>query len=125
MGVREDKYDVDVCVTNKIFTRMVLIDRQSGFKWNLVNIYGASNSKGKADFLVELVHVLNVNSFPFMVGGDFNLVRRSSERNKVKKLSKWSALFNSIIEHWGLKELALSGRSFTWSNNQVDPLFES
>jgi hypothetical protein len=75
----------------------------------LLNIYGPSNSKDKADFLVELVHVLNVNSFPSMVGGDFNLVQRSSERNKVKRLSKWYALFNSIIEHWGLKELALSG----------------
>jgi endonuclease/exonuclease/phosphatase family metal-dependent hydrolase len=42
----------------------------------------------------------------------------------VKRLSKWSTPFNSIIEHWGLKELVVSGRSYTWSNNQQDPLFE-
>ena len=42
---------------------------------------------------------------------------------KLKKLPIWSFYFNSIIEHWGLKELELSGRSFTWSNNQDDPLY--
>jgi hypothetical protein len=53
---------------------MVLMDKQSSFKWNLVNVYGASNSKDKSAFLVELVEVLNINAFPFLIGGDFNLV---------------------------------------------------
>ena len=124
MGVNEEKFDVGSCFSNKFFTRMVIMDKQTRFKWNLVNVYGASNARDKPDFLIDLVHVLNSSSLPFVVGGDFNLVRRISERNKPKRLSKWSALFNSIIEHWGLKELVLSGRSFTWSNNQADPLFE-
>jgi hypothetical protein len=47
-----------------------------------------------------------------------------SDMNKPKRLSKWSYYFNTIIEHWGLIDLEFSGRKFTWSNNQRDPLFE-
>jgi hypothetical protein len=52
-----------------------------------------------------------------MLADDFNIIRRASDRNKFKKVSKFTNIFNSIIEHWGLKEIELSGRSFTWSNN--------
>ena len=79
--------------------------------------------RNKEEFLVELVQALGYNKLPCVFGGDFNLIRRINERNKIKKLPKWSFYFNSIIEHWGLKELDLSGRSYTWSNNQEDPLF--
>jgi hypothetical protein len=47
-----------------------------------------------------------------------------TERNKPKRLSKWSYYFNAIIEHRGLIDLEFSGRKFAWSNNQHDPLFE-
>ena len=79
--------------------------------------------RNKAEFLMDLVQALGYNKLPCVFGGDFNLIRRINERNKIKKLPKWSFYFNSIIEHWGLKELDLSGRSYTWSNNQEDPLF--
>lgn len=37
---------------------------------------------------------------------------------------KWSFHFNAIIEQAGLSELELSCRSFTWSNNKVNSVFE-
>jgi hypothetical protein len=34
-------------------------------------------------------------------------------------------LINSyVIEYWDLRDLEISRRCFTWSNNQVDPIFE-
>ena len=102
---------------------MTLMDKRTGFKWNPVNVYGAAHVRNKEEFLMELVQALGYNKLPCVFGGDFNLIRRINERNKIKKLPKWSFYFNSIIEHWGLKELDLSGRSYTWSNNQEDPLF--
>ena len=103
--------------------RMIIMDKRLGFKWNLINVYGVARVKDKKEFLVDLVHALGYNKLPYVLGGGFNLIRRINERNKIKKLHKWSFYFNSIIEHWGLKELDLSGRSYTWSNNQEDPLF--
>ena len=46
-----------------------------------------------------------------------------SESNKNRRLSKWSNLFNVIIEHWYMKEIEIPGRRFTWSNNQINPTF--
>ena len=40
---------------------MTIMDKITKFKWDLVNVYGASNTKDKAEFLVELVHILNLN----------------------------------------------------------------
>jgi hypothetical protein len=41
------------------------------------------------------------------VGGDFNLIRKTSEYNKEAVLNKWSNLFNVTIEFWGMKEVGL------------------
>lgn len=102
---------------------MVIYDRKNDFKWNLVIVYGVAHDKDKANFLVELVRMLGYNDLPIVIGGDLNIIRKMSNRNKPKKPSKRTALFNGIIEHCALQEIELSGRSFTWSNNH-DPLFE-
>ena len=59
-----------------------------------------------------------------LIGGDFNILRRESDKNKPGGTNKWSSLFNSIIDVHELIELELSGRHFTWSNNRNTPTFE-
>jgi hypothetical protein len=56
--------------------------------------------------------------------GDFNIIKRAEEKNKPGGVSKWSFLFNSIIDQNGLVEFVLNIRLFTWSNNRIDPTFE-
>lgn len=124
LGVNDSFFEVGDCDKGDYHIRMVVYDRKNDFKWNLVIIYGAAHDKDKDKFLVELVHVLGFNRLPIVVGGDFNIIRKVFERNTPKKPSKWTALFNGIIEHWVLQEIELSGRIFTWSNNHDDPLFE-
>jgi hypothetical protein len=80
MGVRDDKYDVATCLTNKYFTRIVLMDRQMAFKWNFVNVYGASNSKEKVDFLVEVVQVS-------MQGKQKNSIAKAN-KSKIQSMEK-------------------------------------
>jgi hypothetical protein len=38
--------------------------------------------------------------------------------------SRWSFLFNAIIEQNDLMELNLTGRAYTWSNDHMNPTFE-
>ena len=59
--------------------------------------------RNKAEFLMDLVQALGYNKLPCVFVGDFNLIRRINERNKIKKLPKQYFYFNSVIEHWGLK----------------------
>lgn len=75
-------------------------------------------------FLSELASFCHGSSFPLLLGGDSNILRRESDKNKPRSNNKWSFLFNVIIEQCGLIELDLVGRQFTWSNNWLDPTFE-
>jgi Asp-tRNA(Asn)/Glu-tRNA(Gln) amidotransferase C subunit len=59
-----------------------------------------------------------------LVGGDFNIIRRQEEKNNDNFNSRWPFIFNAIIESLDLRELALSGRQFTWANRKVNPTYE-
>lgn len=74
--------------------------------------------------MAELYRFYQDNPLPCVVGGDFNLIRNSSEKNKPSNPDHWSFVFNAIIEHVGLRELPLNGRNFTWANNQAGPTYE-
>jgi hypothetical protein len=89
-----------------------------------VIVYGAAQSCDKEEFLVELGNVCSNQTLPLLVGGDFNLLRFSSEKNKPMSLSKWSDIFNSIINTCALREIHMSSGQYTWSNNHADPTLE-
>jgi hypothetical protein len=76
----------------------------------LVIFYGAAQSHDQ--------------SLPLLLDGDFNLLRFSSEKNKRMTCNKWNDLFNSVINTYGLRELILSPRYYTWTNNQRGPTLE-
>jgi L-lysine 2,3-aminomutase len=61
---------------------------------------------------------------PMLIGGDFNFIRFPSEKNKEMRRSKWSSMFNAIINTYELKEVEMSGGQFTWSNNHLNPTVE-
>ena len=61
---------------------------------------------------------------PCVIGGDFNLIRNNSEKNKPGGVDHFSFVFNAIIEHAGLRDLPLNGRKYTWDNNSPEPTFE-
>ena len=122
LGVNNLFLDIVESEVGVFFIKVVVQDKKSGVRWNLVNIYGAPHNRDKENFLVELVHIFqNRNGLPLVVGGDFNLIRSMDECNKVLALNKWSRLFNAIIENWEIKELEMPGRRYTWSNNHVEP----
>jgi hypothetical protein len=58
---------------------------------------------------------------PYIIGGDFNIIRHSGGKNKCTPLSKYSDIFNSIIHTLGLREIHMDGGLYTWSNKQKFP----
>jgi hypothetical protein len=93
-------------------------------KWCLIIVYGAAHNCDKEEFLVELGNICSNQTLPILVGEDFNLLRFSSEKNKVMTHNKWSDIFNSIINTCALREIHMSGGQYTWSNNHTDPTLE-
>lgn len=56
--------------------------------------------------------------------GDFNLIRSQHDRNKQAGSVSDMLLFNDLIQHLDLVDIAFEGRQYTWSNMQPDPLLE-
>lgn len=55
---------------------------------------------------------------PTIVGDDFNLVRYHRDKSNENVDIKWCENFNEWVGIWHFIEIHLSGRQFTWANNQ-------
>jgi len=92
--------------------------------WPLANIYGPTQDEYKDQFLCELaICVLTVCTL-LLMGGDFDILRYSDDKNKKFFNNRFLELFNRIINMYELRDLALQGGKCTWSNNRADPTLE-
>jgi endonuclease/exonuclease/phosphatase family metal-dependent hydrolase len=98
--------------------------KRDNFEWALVAVYGAAQDRYKPSFLAELVRICENETLPLLVGGDFNIIRRKEEKNNENFHARWPFIFNAIIESLDLREIALSGRQFTWANRRSTPTYE-
>ena len=101
-----------------------LRNKNDGFQWNLITVYGAAQDEHEQSFLTEIVQCCQNESLPFLMGGDFNIIRGPNEKNNDWYDDRWPSLFNAVINSVDLKELELSGRKFTWANSLPQPTFE-
>jgi hypothetical protein len=85
-------------------------------------VYSAAQEAEKEDFLVDLVKMCSDQSLPLLIGGDFNLIRSSTNNNNNNrnfKCTKWFDMFNQIINTYELREIIMSSGQFFWSNKKV------
>jgi hypothetical protein len=90
----------------------------------LVAVYGVAQPEFKESFLTELVQSCSHKKLPLCVGGDFNIIRNSNEKNNNRFEVRWPFLFNAVIDSLDLREIELSGRKFTWANSRRVPTYE-
>ena len=73
---------------------------------------------------MELLDIFGL-SFPlWCVGGDFNVIRRSSEKLGGSSLTSSMKDFDSFIRECELLDPPLQNSSFTWSNLQESPVYK-
>lgn len=124
VGIDSEKLNIIGEVIGRYFIRLKLSNVDNKKVWDLMIVYGAAQVEQKADFLTELAKEVYSQSPPLMVGGDFNILRKESEKNKSGGYTKWSFIFNAIIEQANLREIQMGGRQFTWCHNQESPTLE-
>lgn len=117
LGANLDKYDVGSFRKGDYLLQFNLWDKEIKKKWNLLVVYGTAQEEHKCEFLAELSRFCDDNSEPFIIGGDFNILRYAKEKSTSSRLHKHSGIFNAIISFFELKELIMNGGIFTWSNN--------
>jgi hypothetical protein len=67
----------------------------------------------KKTFLAEMVNMCSHENLRILIGGDFNIMRNSGEKNNERFNDRWPFLFNAIIDGLNLRELEMLGRKYT------------
>jgi exonuclease III len=124
VGFDANVFDIREKEMGDFMIKILVVHKENGFIWNFINVYDAAQNDQKQKVLSELSSFCSKCKHPMLVGGDFNILRKETNKNKPGGTNKWSSLFNSIIDFHNLVELDLNGRLYTWSNNRDPPTFE-
>ncbi|KAJ1255621.1 hypothetical protein BS78_K181400 [Paspalum vaginatum] len=76
----------------------------------------------KMPFLADIKRVINGAGEKMLVGGDFNLIRSELEKFSDNINRRSMDMFNQFIADSELRELCRIGSTYTWSNNQLNPV---
>ena len=96
------------------------VDRSEQF-W-LSAVYGPNSTALRKDFWVELSDIFGLSSPCWCVGGDFNVIRRCSEKLGGASLTPSMKDLDDFIRENELIDPPLRRASFTWSNMQEHPV---
>lgn len=88
------------------------------------NIYGPSAPNDKAQIINWLYNFDCSAIDDCILMGDFNLIRCPENRNRPGGNHTDMMLFNDLIHHLYLVDIAFQGASYSWSNMQGNPLLE-
>jgi hypothetical protein len=105
LGVNLQIFDIGAIDEGDHFIKFHLCNKSNDFKWALVVVYGPAQPEQKENFLAELVHMCSHENLPLLMGGDYNILRHSSEKNNDRYINRWAFLFNAIIDGLNPKEL--------------------
>jgi hypothetical protein len=100
LGVYLDLLDVGGIEEGDFFVKFRVRDKKSDFKWVLVAVYGAAQPEFKESFLTELVQSCSNENLPLCIGGDFNIIRNSGEKNNDKFEERWPSFSTRSLIVW-------------------------
>ena len=86
--------------------------------WMFTGVYGPNDDRDRRLMWDELAGMQSWWEVPWVLGGDFNVVRFPSERVGSDSFSPAMHEFSDFISFHGLVDLPLSGGNFTWTNNR-------
>jgi exonuclease III len=124
LGIDLQIYDIGAIDEGEFYVKFHLCNKANNYKWALVLVYGPAQKEHKERFLAKLVNTCSHENLPLLIGGDFNILRRPSEKNNDRYDEHWPFVFNAIIDGLNLRELKMSSRKYTWANNLAVPTFE-
>ena len=112
-GINNDFLEVGSFLEGKYMLQLDLWDKQLKQRWNFLNIYGAAQNENKNEFLAELARFCSKNNQPYLVGGDLNIIRFATDKNKPSGVHKHTDLLNNIISTYELLDIHLVGGRYT------------
>lgn len=102
---------------------VVLKHTSTGQLIAVTNAYSPTDDALKPSFVNELRLCAALVNLPWLLAGDFNLVRWLVDRSSGTYSFRLMDLFNSFISDVGIIDTQLHNRSFTWTNKRPCPSF--
>lgn len=116
-------FDLQMCYSTPHTLTVSLRNCKEDREILITNVYGPAVESEKARFIDELIYVRDQVNLPWILAGDFNLVRWMVDRSGIMREFELMDLFNDFIRQSGLVDVPLSNRLFTWSNKRPQPSF--
>jgi len=88
---------------------------------SFANVYCPNDDNDRRVLWDELVQLCSWWDLSRCIGGDFNIIRYSSEISSETRSSPAIFEFTKLIFDQGLMNIPLVGGNFTWSNNEDPP----
>jgi exonuclease III len=123
LGVDLQVVDIGAIDEGDFYVKFHLCNKSDSFKWALIAVYGPAQDDQEEMFLNELVNMCSHENLPILMGGDFNILRHSVEKNNDRFNNRCPSLFNAIIDGLNPRETEMSGRKYTWANNRSSPTY--
>jgi exonuclease III len=99
-----------------------LVSTSSSLSFVVSNVYAPANHSLTPVFLAEFEDLGPLFAGPWIIAGDFNLVRDPEDKNNGVIDLNLSSAFNDSIRSLAIFELPLLDRLFTWSNKRASPI---
>ena len=106
----------------KYLLQVTVLDVNLKVVWTLVVVYGAAYDEKRDEFLDELIMVCISIGTPYVIGGDFNLLRSPADKNTSNFSWALADAFNDFISSCALREIPRVGSRYTWTNHQPSPI---
>lgn len=95
--------------------------KNDGIAWTITVVYGPQQDAQKIEFITELQEIKQLVMSPWLLIGDFNLIYKTSDKNNSRLNRSMMQRFKGTLDRSELKELPLSGRKFTWTQECDNP----
>jgi exonuclease III len=80
LGVDRSVFDIVAIDEGDFYVKFTLRYKSADFKFVLYSIYGPAQSQNKGAFLAELANTCSKENLPFLIGGDFNIMRKPEDK---------------------------------------------
>ena len=74
-------FDIGAIAEGDFYVKFTLRCKNDGFKFVLYTVYGPAQYQNKQVFLVELANTCSKESLSYLIGGDFNIMRRPEDKS--------------------------------------------
>ena len=98
------------------FSVSVLVEDVTKGDWWFTGVYGPTKISFRSYFWDEIARLKELCSVHWCMGGDFNVVRRVTEKFNSLTTNRSMRGFDSLIEKLELVDPSLTDAKFTWSN---------